>query len=48
MSLQDAPTPEDGFYVTHFITVADQEQSKKFYRDVLGGKLIAPESPCII
>ena len=48
MSLKDAPIPEDGFLVTHFLTVADQEQSRKFYTDVLGGKLVAPESPCII
>ena len=48
MNLKDAPIPESGFYVTHFLTVADQERSRKFYTEVFGGKVISPESPCII
>ena len=47
MNIKDAPIPESGFYVTHFLTVADQERSRKFFADVLGGKVISPESPCI-
>lgn len=48
MDLPDAPVPEDGFLVTHFLTVKDQAKSKAFYVDVLGGKVVAQENPCII
>ena len=48
MNIKDAPIPESGFYVTHFLTVADQERSRNFYADVFGGKVISSESPCII
>lgn len=48
MTLPDAPVPADGLLVTHFLTVADQARSRKFYVDVLGGKVVHAESPCII
>jgi catechol 2,3-dioxygenase-like lactoylglutathione lyase family enzyme len=48
MTLPDAPVPEEGFFVTHFITVKDQARSREFYTSILGGKVVRPESPCII
>lgn len=30
MNLPDAPVAEQGFFVTHFLTVADQSRSKEF------------------
>src|ERR1700722_2292370 len=48
MSLPDAPVAPSGFFVTHFLTVRDQEKSKAFYVGVLGGKVAKPESPCCI
>lgn len=48
MILPDAPVPEEGFFVTHFITVKDQARSREFYTSILGGKVVHPESPCII
>ena len=48
MSLADAPVAKDGFFVTHFLTVKDQEKSKAFYVGVLGGKVVKPENPCYI
>ena len=48
MNLPDAPIPQDGFFVTHFLTVRDQIRSREFYAGVLGGKNVAPENPCII
>jgi catechol 2,3-dioxygenase-like lactoylglutathione lyase family enzyme len=48
MALPDAPIPEDGFLVTHFLTVRDQARSRQFYAGILGGIVVAPESPCII
>jgi hypothetical protein len=48
MNLSDAPTPREGFLVTHFLTVEDQVKSREFYAGILGGKVVAPENPCII
>jgi hypothetical protein len=48
MNLPEAPIAEEGFYVTHFPTVADQERSAKFYVDVLGGKVVKAKNPCYI
>ena len=48
MNLPEAPIAEEGFYVTHFLTVADQESSAKFYVDVLGGKVVKAKNPCYI
>ena len=48
MNLPEAPVPTDGFLVTHFLTVRDQARSRDFYAGILGGTVIAPESPCII
>ena len=48
MFLPDAPFPEEGFFVTHFITVLDQGRSREFYSGILGGKIVRREDPCII
>ena len=48
MNLPDAPIAREGFFVTHFLTVRDQEKSKDFYVRILGGKVIKPENPCFI
>jgi catechol 2,3-dioxygenase-like lactoylglutathione lyase family enzyme len=48
MSLADAPVAREGFYVTHFLTVKDQAKSRKFYVEVLGGKVVKLENPCYI
>jgi catechol 2,3-dioxygenase-like lactoylglutathione lyase family enzyme len=48
MNLPDAPIAEQGFYVTHFLTVQDQARSARFYVEVLGGKVIKKENPCYI
>jgi len=48
MNLPDAPIPQEGFFVTHFLTVEDQVKSREFYAGILGGKVVAPENPCII
>lgn len=48
MDLPDAPIPQAGFFVTHFLTVKDQAKSRDFYAGILGGKVVTPESPCII
>ena len=48
MNLPVAPIAHEGFFVTHFLTVRDQEKSKDFYVRILGGKVIKPENPCYI
>ena len=48
MNLPEAPAPQHGFFVTHFLTVKDQARSKEFYVGVLGGKIVKPENPCYI
>ncbi len=48
MNLPDAPIASEGFFVTHFFTVKDQEKSKDLYVRILGGKVIKPENPCYI
>lgn len=45
---EDFPAPEEGFLLTHFIAVADQERSKKFYVNVLGGKVVYEKDPAIV
>jgi len=48
MDLSNAPIPQEGFIVTHFLTVKDQGRSREFYSGILGGKVVTPENPCII
>ena len=48
MNLPEAPVPQEGFFVTHFLTVTNQVKSRDFYVGILGGKVVAPENPCII
>jgi catechol 2,3-dioxygenase-like lactoylglutathione lyase family enzyme len=48
MKLPEALVAYDGFFVTHFFTVRDQEKSKDFYVRILGGKVIKPGNPCYI
>jgi catechol 2,3-dioxygenase-like lactoylglutathione lyase family enzyme len=48
MNLPDAPIAQDGFFVTHFLTVKDQAKSKEFYVGILGGKVVKEENPCYI
>ena len=48
MKREDFPAPEDGFVVTHFLTVADIQRSVKFYSDVLGGETLMDEGPGMV
>jgi catechol 2,3-dioxygenase-like lactoylglutathione lyase family enzyme len=40
--------PRDGFVVTHFLVVADQEQSRDYYRDVFGAEVLRERDPVIL
>ena len=38
MGLPDAPIAQEGFFVTHFFTVRDQENQGTFMSESLAGK----------
>ena len=40
--------PTEGFVVTMFITVRSVSRSRAFYSEVLGGKVVLDENPCIV
>ena len=48
MNVPELPVPSEGFLITHFLTVADQERDRAFYVDVLGGKVLHPAHPTIV
>jgi catechol 2,3-dioxygenase-like lactoylglutathione lyase family enzyme len=48
MNPEDFPAPQQGFVLTHFLVVADQDRSREFYRTVLGGKVVLERDPVIM
>jgi len=45
---ENIPAPAEGILVTHFITVRSVARSRAFYSDVLGGRVVLEENPCIV
>ena len=48
MSVDDSPAPAEGFVLTHFLVVADQERSREFYRSVFGATVVRDRDPVIM
>jgi catechol 2,3-dioxygenase-like lactoylglutathione lyase family enzyme len=48
MNPDDFPAPKDGFVITHFLVVADQDRSREFYRTLLGGQVLLERDPVIM
>jgi catechol 2,3-dioxygenase-like lactoylglutathione lyase family enzyme len=48
IDFENLPTPKEGFLVTHFITVRSVARSRAFYSDVLGGRVVLEENPCMV
>jgi lactoylglutathione lyase len=48
MSSDDFPAPKDGFVITHFLVVSDQDRSRDFYASLLGGKVLMERDPVIM
>jgi catechol 2,3-dioxygenase-like lactoylglutathione lyase family enzyme len=48
IDFENLPTPSEGFLVTQFLTVRSVARSRAFYSDVLGGRVVLEENPCII
>jgi len=48
MEQSDFPAPADGFVVTHFLVVSDQDRSRAFYKNVFGAKVVLERDPVIL
>ena len=48
MDPDDFPAPTEGFVLTHFLVVSDQDRSRDFYQSILGGKVVLERDPVIL
>lgn len=48
MDPRDFPAPAEGFVITHFLVVSDQDRSREFYRSLLDGKVLIERDPVIM
>jgi lactoylglutathione lyase len=48
MDQSDFPAPADGFMITHFLVVSDQDRSREFYRTVFDAKVVLEHDPVIL
>jgi catechol 2,3-dioxygenase-like lactoylglutathione lyase family enzyme len=48
IDLAKLPAPSKGFLATLFITVREVARSRAFYSEVLGGKVVLEENPCMV
>jgi len=46
--MDDFPAPREGFVLTQFLVVADQDRSREFYKTLLDGKVIFERNPVIL
>jgi len=48
MTESEFPAPHDGFVVTHFLVVSDQDRSREFYQSVFGATVVLERDPVIL
>ncbi len=48
MNPADVPDPTDGFVLTHFLVVSDQDRSRDFYQSVFDGQVVRERDPVIL
>lgn len=48
MADQDFPAPTEGFVLTHFLVVEDQDRSREWYERVLGARTVLERDPVIM
>ena len=48
MNPDDFPAPRDGFVITHFLVVSDQDRSRDFYQRILDGIVLVERDPVIM
>src|SRR5438552_9709701 len=44
----DFPAPKEGFVVTNFLVVSDQDRSRSFYESVFGAQVLMERDPVIL
>jgi lactoylglutathione lyase len=48
MNPNDFPAPQEGFVITHFLVVSDQDRSRDFYLSLFDGQVLVERDPVII
>ena len=48
MDADDFPSPSDGFVLTHFLVVSDQDRNREFYRSLFDGHVLVERDPVIM
>jgi lactoylglutathione lyase len=48
MNPDDFPAPKNGFVLTHFLVVADQDRSREFYRTLFDAEVLMERDPVIM
>ncbi len=48
MDTADFPAPQEGFVLTHFLVVSDQDRSREFYKSLFDGKVVLERDPVIM
>lgn len=48
MDPRDFPAPTEGFVLTHFLVVSDQDRSREFYQTLFGGTVVVERDPVIM
>jgi lactoylglutathione lyase len=48
MTSQDSPEPAEGFVLTHFAVVSDQDRSRQWYERVLGAQTVRLRDPVVM
>ena len=48
MNLDDFPAPTEGFVLSHFLVVSDQDRSREFYQSLFDGLVLVERDPVIM
>ena len=48
MNPNDFPAPSDGFVLTHFLVVSDQDRSRAFYQSLFDAQVLMERDPVIL
>jgi catechol 2,3-dioxygenase-like lactoylglutathione lyase family enzyme len=48
MDPDDFPAPREGFVITQFLVVSDQDRSREFYRSIFDGQVLVERDPVIM
>ncbi len=48
MDRDEFPAPREGFVITNFLVVSDQDRSRDFYTSVFGAKVVRERDPVIL